>query len=221
MLNTTEELISAIGSGQMIVLVDNEDRENEGDLVFAADFARPEMINFMAKEGRGLICLTLTEEQVDRLQLSPMVSDDLNKTSNKTAFTVSIEAASGVTTGISAADRAHTVFVASRPDAKPTDIHKPGHIFPIRARRGGVLARPGHTEGSVDLARLAGCHPAAVICEVMKDDGTMARLPDLIDFAKKYNIKIGSIADLIRYRQRTEKIQESKKYENRDSHISV
>ncbi len=198
--NKIEELIEDIRHGKMVLLVDDEDRENEGDLVLAADHVNPAMVNFMALEARGLICLALSAAQIDRLQLPQMVRDDQNFSPNKTAFTVSIEASSGVSTGISAADRAHTVRVAANPDAKPSDIHMPGHIFPIRAQQGGVLKRAGHTEGSVDLARLAGLNPAAVICEVMNDDGTMARVQDLKKFAKKHGIKIGTIVDLIEYR---------------------
>jgi len=199
-----QELIEEIRRGKMVILVDDEDRENEGDLVLAADHVTPEAINFMAREARGLICLPLMPDQVDRLQLPQMVHEDKNLSSNKTAFTVSIEAAEGVTTGISAADRALTIRVASSPNAKASDVHMPGHIFPIRARKGGVLERPGHTEGSVDLARLAGLNPAAVICEVINDDGTMARVPDLRAFAKKHNLKIGTIVDLIKHRISTE-----------------
>lgn len=206
--HSPEELIEDIRQGRMVILVDDEDRENEGDLVLAADHVTAEAINFMAREARGLICLSLASEQIDRLQLPQMVRDDLNDSPNKTAFTVSIEAAQGVTTGISAQDRAHTVRVASSPDAKPADVRMPGHIFPIRAQNGGVLRRAGHTEGSVDLARLAGLHPAAVICEVMNDDGTMARVPDLVKFAQKYNLKIGTIVDLIEYRLRRENLVE-------------
>lgn len=198
--NSPEELIEDIRLGKMVILVDDEDRENEGDLVLAADHVSAEAINFMAKEARGLICLSLSATQIERLQLPLMVRDDVNLSPNKTAFTVSIEASSGVTTGISAADRAHTIKVASRPTAKAADIHMPGHIFPIRAQEGGVLRRAGHTEGSVDLAKLAGLNPAAVICEVMKEDGTMARVHDLIEFATKFKIRIGTIVDLIEYR---------------------
>ncbi len=192
----------------MVVLVDDEDRENEGDLVLAADFVTPANINFMAKEARGLICLSLTKEQIERLQLPLMVRDDSNFSPNKTAFTVSIEAAKGVSTGISAADRAHTIRVASRADAKPSDVITPGHIFPIRAKDGGVLKRAGHTEGSIDLCRLAGLSPAAVICEVMNEDGTMARVGDLRAFAQKHGLKIGTIVDLIRYRLENESLVE-------------
>lgn len=207
--NTSEELIEDIRLGKMVVLVDDEDRENEGDIVLAADFVKPEHINFMAKEARGLICLSLSSEQIERLKLPLMVREDQNHSPNNTAFTVSIEASTGVSTGISAADRAHTIWVASRPTAKASDVHTPGHIFPIRAQNGGVLKRAGHTEGSVDLARLAGLNPAAVICEVMKDDGTMARVPDLVEFAATHNLKIGTIVDLIEYRlQRDQLVEE-------------
>lgn len=198
--NQIEELIQDIRDGKMVLLVDDEDRENEGDLVLAADHVTPAMINFMAMEARGLICLALSSKQIDKLQLPQMVRDDQNFSPNKTAFTVSIEASWGVSTGISAADRAHTIKVASHPDAKPSDVHMPGHIFPIRAQQGGVLRRAGHTEGSVDLATLAGLNPAAVICEVMNPDGSMARVPDLKKFAQKHGIKIGTIVDLIEYR---------------------
>ena len=199
-LNTIPELIEDIRNGKMVILVDDEDRENEGDLIVAANFITPEIINFMATEARGLICLSLAHEQIDRLGIPLMVKDDQNFSPNQTAFTVSIEASSGVSTGISAADRAHTVRVASNPHAKPSDVIVPGHIFPIRAKHGGVLKRAGHTEGSMDLAILAGLNPAAVICEVMNADGTMARLPDLKKFAIKHGIKIGTIVDLIRHR---------------------
>jgi 3,4-dihydroxy 2-butanone 4-phosphate synthase/GTP cyclohydrolase II len=206
MFNSTEELIEDIRMGKMVILVDDEDRENEGDIVCAADFITPTMINFMASEARGLICLALAKDQVERLQLPLMVRDDENYTPNKTAFTVSIEASSGVSTGISAADRAHTIRVASHRNAKPSDIHTPGHVFPIKAQEGGVLKRAGHTEGSVDLARLAGHTPAAVICEVMNADGTMARVPDLRGFAEKHGLKIGTIVDLIEYRLANESL---------------
>jgi 3,4-dihydroxy 2-butanone 4-phosphate synthase / GTP cyclohydrolase II len=198
--NEIEELIEDIRAGKMVLLVDDEDRENEGDLVLAADHVTPALINFMAVEARGLICLALSSKQIDRLQLPQMVRDEQNFSPNKTAFTVSIEASWGVSTGISAADRAHTIKVASNPEAKASDVHMPGHIFPIRAQQGGVLKRAGHTEGSVDLAKLAGLNAAAVICEVMNADGTMARVPDLKSFAKKHGIKIGTIVDLIEYR---------------------
>ncbi len=211
--HTPQELIEEIAQGRMVLLVDDEDRENEGDLVLAADFVTPQAINFMAREARGLICLALAPQQIDRLQIPLMVRDDDNYTPNKTAFTISIEASSGVTTGISAADRAHTIKVAANPHAKPGDIHVPGHIFPIRAQQGGVLKRAGHTEGSVDLACLAGLNPAAVICEVMNEDGTMARVSDLQTFAEKHKIKIGSIVDLIKYRLQTESLVEETFYE--------
>lgn len=207
-MNTTEELINEIRCGRMVVLIDDEDRENEGDLVLSADFVTPETINFMVKEARGLVCLSLTHEQIERLGIPQMVSEDSNLSPNKTAFTVSIEASKGISTGISAADRAHTIRTASRLDAKPSDVITPGHIFPIRAKDGGVLKRAGHTEGSVDLCKLAGLSPAAVICEVMNDDGTMARVGDLREFAKKHNLKIGTIVDLIRYRLENESLVE-------------
>ncbi len=190
----------------MIILVDDEDRENEGDLVLAAEHATPEAINFMAKHGRGLICLALESDIVEKLELPMMHSPGRRGPPLGTAFTVSIEAREGVTTGISAADRAHTVRTAVRPGAKPSDFVSPGHVFPLRARRGGVLVRTGQTEGSVDLARLAACAPAAVICEIMNDDGTMARRADLERFAAKHDLMIASIADLIQYRMRTERL---------------
>ncbi|MCA9501860.1 MAG: bifunctional 3,4-dihydroxy-2-butanone-4-phosphate synthase/GTP cyclohydrolase II [Spirochaetaceae bacterium] len=205
-LATIAEAIEDIAAGKMVILVDDEDRENEGDLCMAADKVTPEAINFMARYGRGLICLPLEEEQLDRLHLGMMVPDYENTTPFGTAFTVSIEAREGVTTGISAADRARTIQAAVAPDAKPTDIVRPGHIFPLRARKGGVLRRVGQTEGSVDLARLAGCHPSGVICEIMNDDGTMARLPDLIGFAKQHDLKIVTIKDLVSYRLRNERL---------------
>ena len=195
-----EEVIEDIRAGRMVILVDDEDRENEGDLCMAAEAVTPEAINFMAKYGRGLICLTLDRAQVKKLNLPMMV--EKNKSPYETGFTVSIEARTGVTTGISAADRARTIQVAAHPDAKPEDIVSPGHVFPLRARRGGVLERTGQTEGSVDLARLAGMMPAGVICEIMKDDGTMARMPDLEKFAAEHNMKIATIADLVAYRLR-------------------
>jgi 3,4-dihydroxy 2-butanone 4-phosphate synthase / GTP cyclohydrolase II len=192
------EIIDEIMRGRMVVLMDDEDRENEGDLVMAAARARPEDINFMARYGRGLICLTLTQERCRELQLPLMVNDTHHRRS--TNFTVSIEAAEGVTTGISAADRARTIQAAVRKDAKPNDLIQPGHVFPLMAQRGGVLARAGHTEAGVDLARLAGLEPASVICEIMNEDGTMARLAELGQFARQHGLKIGTIADLIRYR---------------------
>jgi 3,4-dihydroxy 2-butanone 4-phosphate synthase/GTP cyclohydrolase II len=197
-----EEAIEDIRQGKMIILVDDEDRENEGDLTMAAEKITPEAINFMAKYGRGLICLSLSPELVEKLQLPLMVSD--NQSPFHTAFTVSIEAREGVTTGISAHDRATTILAAVDPQAKPEDLVSPGHIFPLRARRGGVLRRTGQTEGSVDLARLAGLRPSAVICEIMNEDGTMARMPDLEKFADKHGLKIATIADLIAYRLKTE-----------------
>ena len=203
-ISPVEDIVADMRAGRMVILVDEEDRENEGDLVLAADHVTPEAINFMARFGRGLICLTLTRERCERLQLPPMVPR--NGTKMGTAFTVSIEAAEGVTTGISAADRARTVQVAVAADASADDLVQPGHIFPLQAVDGGVLMRAGHTEAGCDLAGMAGCSPAAVICEIMKDDGTMARLPDLQLFAAEHGLKIGTIADLIEYRSRTESL---------------
>jgi 3,4-dihydroxy 2-butanone 4-phosphate synthase / GTP cyclohydrolase II len=203
-LSTVTEIIADVRAGKMVVLVDEEDRENEGDLVLAADFVTPDAINFMAKNGRGLICLTLTEERCRQLNLPLMVS--ANRSLLGTNFTVSIEAAEGVTTGISAGDRARTVQAAVKTDARPADIVQPGHIFPLMAQTGGVLVRAGHTEAGCDLAGLAGLTPAAVICEILNEDGSMARLPDLIPFAGRHALRIGSIADLIHYRSRTEKL---------------
>lgn len=194
-----DDLIKDFKAGQFIILVDDEDRENEGDVILAADHVTPEKINFMAKEARGLICLSMTEKQVARLELPMMFSEKHAQGKANTAFTLSIEASSGVTTGISASDRSHTVWVASRPEAQATDVICPGHIFPLRAHPGGVLSRSGHTEASVEYAKLAGLNPSAVICEVMNDDGSMSRLNDLIRFSKTFNIKIGSIAELINY----------------------
>jgi 3,4-dihydroxy 2-butanone 4-phosphate synthase/GTP cyclohydrolase II len=205
-LASTPEIIAELAAGRMVILVDEEDRENEGDLVLAADFVTSEAINFMARFGRGLICLTLTEERCRRLGLPLMVTS--NGTRHGTNFTVSIEAAEGVSTGISAADRARTVQAAVARDAGPTDIVQPGHIFPLMAQRGGVLMRAGHTEAGCDLARLAGLTPAAVICEILKDDGSMARLPDLVEFAGQHGLKIGAIADLIQYRSAHESLVE-------------
>jgi 3,4-dihydroxy 2-butanone 4-phosphate synthase / GTP cyclohydrolase II len=199
---TIQEALEDLRQGKMIILVDDESRENEGDLTMAAEKVTPQSINFMAKYGRGLICLALTPVIVDRLKLPLMVYD--NRSPFKTAFTVSIEAKEGVTTGISAADRAHTILTAVADNAKPEDLIQPGHVFPLRARRGGVLFRTGQTEGSVDLAKLAGLKPAAVICEVMNDDGTMARMPDLEVFAARHDLKICTVADIIAYRMRTE-----------------
>ncbi|MFZ9154660.1 MAG: 3,4-dihydroxy-2-butanone-4-phosphate synthase, partial [Polynucleobacter sp.] len=203
-ISPVHEIVADLRAGKMIILVDEEDRENEGDLVLAADHVSAEAINFMAKHGRGLICLTLTKERCQQLNLPLMVRE--NGTALGTNFTVSIEAASGVTTGISAADRARTIQAAVAPTAKPADLVQPGHVFPLMAQPGGVLIRSGHTEAGCDLASLAGCSPTAVICEIMKDDGSMARLPDLIEFAKAHQLKIGTIADLIQYRSQTESI---------------
>lgn len=200
--HSIQEILADFKNGRMVILVDDEDRENEGDIILAADFVTADAINFMTKYARGLICLALHPDQVDRLHLPQMVSDDKNSSPNKTAFTVSIEAAEGVTTGISAQDRAHTVKVASNPRSGPRDIQMPGHMFPIRANKNGVLSRNGHTEAGVDLAKLSGLNPAAVICEVMNDDGTMARVPDLFQFYFKYGIKIGTIKDLVDFIKR-------------------
>ena len=203
-ISPVEEIVADIRAGRTVILVDEEDRENEGDLVLAADHVTPEAINFMARFGRGLICLTLTRERCERLRLPPMVAR--NGTKMGTAFTVSIEAAQGVTTGISAADRARTVQAAVARNAGPDDLVQPGHIFPLQAVDGGVLMRAGHTEAGCDLAAMAGLTPAAVICEIMKDDGTMARLPDLQLFAAEHGLKIGTIADLIEHRSRNESL---------------
>ena len=201
-LATIEEAVADIRDGKMIIIVDDEDRENEGDLVCAAEKVTPEIINFMAVHGRGLICLPMTEERCDELQLFPQTTE--NTSSMGTAFTTSIEAREGVTTGISAADRAKTILTAVDPASKPSDLARPGHVFPLRAKRGGVLVRVGQTEASVDIARSAGLHPAAVICEIMNDDGTMARMPELEVFAEKHSMKIISVADLVRYRVQKE-----------------
>jgi len=205
-ISPTEDIVAEMRAGRMVILVDEEDRENEGDLIMAADHVSAEAVNFMARFGRGLICLTLTKECCERLQLQPMTSRNGDK--KGTAFTVSIEAAEGVTTGISAADRARTVQVAAARNAKPEDLVQPGHVFPLQAVEGGVLMRAGHTEAGCDLAAMAGCTPAAMICEIMKDDGTMARLPDLQLFAAQHGLKIGTIADLIHHRSRTESLVE-------------
>ena len=205
-ISPVPEIVAELAAGRMVILVDEEDRENEGDLVLAAEFVTPEAINFMARFGRGLICLTLTEERCRQLQLPLMTA--ANGTRYGTKFTMSIEAAEGVTTGISAGDRATTIRAAVAKDAKPGDLVQPGHIFPIRAEEGGVLIRAGHTEAGCDLARMAGRVPAAVICEVLKDDGTMARLPDLMTFAAEHGLKIGTIADLIHYRSANESLIE-------------
>jgi 3,4-dihydroxy 2-butanone 4-phosphate synthase/GTP cyclohydrolase II len=203
-IELVDQALAEIRKGRMVILTDDEDRENEGDLVMAAEKATPETINFMATHGRGLICLSLTDERLRRLNLPLMVQD--NTSPFQTAFTVSIEAARGVTTGISAADRARTILAAVAPHAKPGDLVRPGHIFPLRAREGGVLVRTGQTEGSVDLARMAGLAPAGVICEIMNPDGTMARRPDLVKFARKHKLVLLSVADIIRYRLERERL---------------
>jgi 3,4-dihydroxy 2-butanone 4-phosphate synthase/GTP cyclohydrolase II len=205
-ISSTQEIVEELRAGRMVILVDEEDRENEGDLVLAADFVTPEAINFMIRHARGLVCLTLAEDICDRLELPMMTTR--NGTSFGTNFTVSIEAAEGVTTGISAADRARTVQVAVAKGARPEDLVQPGHIFPLRAVNGGVLMRAGHTEAGCDLTEMAGLTPASVICEIIKEDGTMARLPDLIEFAREHKLKIGTIADLIHYRSQKEKLVE-------------
>jgi 3,4-dihydroxy 2-butanone 4-phosphate synthase/GTP cyclohydrolase II len=205
--DSPKALIEAIARGQMVVLVDNEDRENEGDLVMAAEYVEPEHINFMTQFARGLVCLTITPEKAEQLQLTKMVAHNTNP--YETNFTVSIEAAEGVTTGISAFDRAHTIQTAAKADAKPDDLVRPGHVFPIVAQAGGVLSRPGHTEASVDLARLAELQPAGVIVEIMSADGSMARRDELMKFAHKHNLKIGTIADLIQYRKVLERYREA------------
>ncbi|NUP08646.1 MAG: 3,4-dihydroxy-2-butanone-4-phosphate synthase [Polyangiaceae bacterium] len=206
LLDRVNRALDEIRAGRMVILVDDEDRENEGDLVMGAEKVTPEAINFMAKHGRGLICLTLSEEQVERLELPMMSAPGRHGPALGTAFTVSIEARTGVTSGISAADRARTVLAAVNPDARPSDLVTPGHIFPLKARRGGVLVRTGHTEGSVDLARLAGLNSAGVICEIMNDDGSMARMPDLERFAAQHGLMLLTIADLIQYRLQTERL---------------
>lgn len=205
-ISPIQEIIADIKAGKQVIVIDDEDRENEGDLILAADFVNAEQINFMAKHARGLICLTLTEDRCAQLNLPLMVAN--NGSSHGTNFTLSIEAADGVTTGISAADRARTVQAAVARDARPADIVQPGHIFPLKAKNGGVLVRAGHTEAGCDLAALAGLTPAAVICEVMNDDGTMARLPELLEFAEKHGLKVGTIADLIAHRSQTESLIE-------------
>ena len=203
-ISTVEDIVADMRAGRMVILVDEEDRENEGDLVLASDHVTPEAINFMARFGRGLICLTLTRERCEFLKLPPMAAS--NGTVYSTAFTISIEAAQGVTTGISAADRARTVQAAVAADSQPSDLVQPGHIFPLQAVDGGVLMRAGHTEAGCDLAAMAGCSASSVICEIMKDDGTMARLPDLQIFAAEHGLKIGTIADLIEHRSRNESL---------------
>ena len=211
MISSIEDIIDDARNGRMFVLVDHEDRENEGDLVIPAQMATPDAINFMATHGRGLICLTLPAERLDALGLSLMSTH--NSSRHETAFTVSIEAREGVTTGISAADRARTVSVAIDPTKGAQDIATPGHVFPLRARAGGVLVRAGHTEAAVDISRLAGLNPSGVICEIMNDDGTMARLPDLVAFAQLHNLKIGTISDLIAYRRRHDNLVRVRKEE--------
>ncbi len=205
-ISSIQDIIADLKAGKMVILVDEEDRENEGDLVMAAEFVSADAINFMARHGRGLICLTLTEERCRQLALPPMVG--ANRSRLGTNFTMSIEAAQGVSTGISAADRARTVQAAVKKQAKPEDIVQPGHIFPLMAKPGGVLVRAGHTEAGCDLAQLAGLTPASVICEILRDDGEMARLPDLIEFASRHALRIGTIADLIHYRSETESLIE-------------
>jgi len=205
-ISPIDEIVEELRAGRLAILVDEEDRENEGDLIVAADRITPEAINFMATYGRGLICMPITEERARQLNLAPMTP--VNRSLHGTNFTVSIEAARGVATGISAADRAHTIRTACAPNARPEDLVQPGHVFPLVAAEGGVLARAGHTEACCDLARLAGFTPAAALCEIMNDDGTMARLPDLVEFARRHSLKIGAIADLIHYRSRTERLVE-------------
>lgn len=205
-ISPPEEILAEARAGRMVILADDENRENEGDLIIPAEKCTAESINFMARNGRGLICLAMEQAMIDRLQLPPMSPN--NGTRFRTAFTVSIEAREGITTGISAADRAHTIKVAVDPATKPDAIVSPGHVFPLAARDGGVLVRTGHTEAAVDIARMAGCSSAGVICEIMNEDGTMARLPDLIAFAQLHGLKVGTIADLIAYRRRTETIVE-------------
>src|SRR5690242_7852717 len=197
------EAIEEIRAGRMIVIVDDEDRENEGDLMLAAEKVTPEAINFMAKYGRGLVCLTLTEERLDHLRIGPMSAENTSK--HGTAFCEAIDARTGVSTGISAHDRAHTIQVAIDPATRPSDLARPGHVFPLRARKGGVLVRAGQTEASVDLARMAGMIPAGIICEIMRDDGTMARVPDLVEFCNQHGLKMLTVAELIRYRMQHER----------------
>jgi len=209
--NSITEILEDLKKGRMVVVVDDEDRENEGDLVVAASFAKPETINFMAKEGRGLICIPMEEVRLQELQLQPMMEEGSNlakKDPFSTAWMVSVDAAKGVTTGISAFDRSRTIEVLINPNSKPEDLIRPGHIFPLKARNGGVLVRAGHTEATVDMMRLAGLYPAGVICEIMNEDGSMSRLPQLLEFSRKHHLKICSIADLIEYRRRSEKLIE-------------
>ena len=214
-ISSVEEIINEARNGRMVLLVDHEDRENEGDLVIPAQMATPDAINFMAKHGRGLICLALTGERIDALGLTLMSSN--NSSRHETAFTVSIEARDGITTGISAADRARTVAVAIDPSKGPQDIATPGHVFPLRAKNGGVLVRAGHTEAAVDIPRLAGLNPSGVICEVMNEDGTMARLPELVAFAQRHGIKVGTISDLIAYRRRHDNLVREQRVEQVES----
>jgi len=211
MFNSIPEILEDLKNGKMVIVVDDEDRENEGDLIVSASFARPEHINFMAKFGRGLICVPMEEGKLKELDLEPMVKDSINPLKEdpfKTGWMVSVDAARGITTGISAHDRSRTIEVLISPDSKPEDLIRPGHIFPLRARRGGVLVRAGHTEATIDFMKLAGLYPAGVICEIMNDDGTMARLPQLLEFSKQHNLRICSITDLIEYRRRFEKLVE-------------
>ena len=212
MFNSIQEIIQDLKKGLMVVVVDDEDRENEGDLLMAASFVKPENINFMAKHGRGLICVPMEEERLESLELEPMLDGknlSIKKDPFSTAWMVSVDAAQGITTGISAFDRAHTIEALINLQSKPEDLTKPGHTFPLRARKGGVLVRAGHTEATVDLMRLSGLYPAGVICEIMNEDGSMARLPQLIEFAKRHGLKICSIASLIEYRRRNEKLIEA------------
>lgn len=211
MFNNIEEIIQDLKSGKMVIVVDDQDRENEGDLVMAASFVKPQDLNFMAKEARGLICVPMEDKRLKELNLQPMLenNDSYNKKDPfSTAWMISVDAAKGITTGISAHDRSATIKVLLDPQSKPEDLIRPGHIFPLKARNGGVLVRAGHTEAAIDLTRMAALYPAGVICEIMNDDGTMARLPQLIEFSKKHNLKICSIADLIEYRRQTEKLVE-------------
>ncbi|MDD5408562.1 MAG: bifunctional 3,4-dihydroxy-2-butanone-4-phosphate synthase/GTP cyclohydrolase II [Candidatus Omnitrophica bacterium] len=212
MFNSISEIIEDLKAGKMVIVVDDEDRENEGDLIMAASFVKPEDINFMAKFGRGLICVPMEEERLRLLELDPMLKNTLQTNAEdpfKTAWMISVDAAKGVTTGISAYDRARTIEVLINSQSRPEELARPGHIFPLRSRRGGVLVRAGHTEASLDLMRLAGLYPAGVICEIMNDDGSMARLPQLMEFARKHNLKICTIASLIEYRRRKEKLVEA------------
>ena len=209
-LSSVEEIVSELKNKRMVIIVDDENRENEGDLVFPAEFVTPEQVNFMSQYGRGLICVSLDSETVHRLKLPQMIPEDVNSSPNKTAFTVSVEAAYGISTGISAGDRARTIQILSSPSSHPEDLTRPGHVFPIRAHKGGVLKRAGHTEASIDFCRLAGLRPAAVICEIINSDGTMARMDQLAEFSKEHQLKIGSIEDLIHYRVQNESFVEKK-----------